>query len=150
MITPLSVAEKTSFARRTEGRKGFSLAEVVMALGIFTMAIVPVIGLLGSGMSISRASIEQSALSAIMQQVKTTVAAGSAGPLFFNQAGDVAETEAESYFKVELSTAQVQDATVGLAAKNLVTVKVRRTDLPDHAKPITTSFVLGSRDPAEM
>jgi Tfp pilus assembly protein PilV len=67
MITPPSVAKKTSFAPNIEGRKGFSLVEEVMALGIFTMAIVPVIGLLGSGMQISQASIEQSALSAILQ-----------------------------------------------------------------------------------
>jgi uncharacterized protein (TIGR02598 family) len=150
MTTPPSVVKKTSFALSIEGRKGFSLVEVVMALGIFTMAIVPVIGLLGSGMQISQASIEQSALSAILQQVRTTVAAGSAGPLFFDRAGDVAETEAGSYFKVELSTAQAQDATAGLAAKNLVTVTVRRSDLPSTAEPITTSFVLGSKDPVEM
>lgn len=44
---------------RNGGRKGFSLVEIVLALGIFSFAIVAIIGLMGSSLRLTRDSEER-------------------------------------------------------------------------------------------
>jgi len=51
----------------------FSLVEVAMALGIFSMGIIPLVGLLASGLTANRVNLDRSTQSQIFNWVQTDV-----------------------------------------------------------------------------
>jgi uncharacterized protein (TIGR02598 family) len=51
------------------GLAGFSLVEVIIALGIVAFAFVPLMGLLPVGLTSFRSAIDQTVLSQIVQQI---------------------------------------------------------------------------------
>lgn len=51
----------------------FSLVEVAMALGIFSMGIIPLVGLLASGLTTNRANLDRSTQSQIFNWVQADV-----------------------------------------------------------------------------
>jgi uncharacterized protein (TIGR02598 family) len=66
-------AIKHHFSRRRCKRAAFSLVEVTMALGIMAFALVSIIGLVPSGLSTFRKTINVSVGSQIVQQVVTDI-----------------------------------------------------------------------------
>ena len=73
---------------------GFSLVEVVIAIGIFAFAVVGIVYLLGSGLSSSRDSAKDSSIAAALRSVDSTMRTISSGTL----AGTVTTSGTSFYF----------------------------------------------------
>ncbi len=64
---------------RRAGRAGMALVEVVLALGIITLSVLPLLGLLSIGCTSYRSAIEQNVQADIVQQERV-IAAGETAP----------------------------------------------------------------------
>ncbi|MEI6493918.1 MAG: hypothetical protein WCO94_15320, partial [Verrucomicrobiota bacterium] len=68
-------SRSVSFSNPSLGRSGgFTLVEVAMALGLFAFAIIPIIGMMGTGLCVSKDSIESSTLAQIFRQAEAYAA----------------------------------------------------------------------------
>jgi uncharacterized protein (TIGR02598 family) len=56
-------------ATRSQSRAGFSLVEVVLAIGVMAMAFVPLFGLLPAGLTTYRGTVDTAVTSQIVQQL---------------------------------------------------------------------------------
>jgi uncharacterized protein (TIGR02598 family) len=61
--------KKNCFQRRSCGNSGFSLVEVVLAMGIIAVAFIPLMGLLPMGLTTSRQAIDTTIEAQIIQQM---------------------------------------------------------------------------------
>ncbi len=57
------------FIRRTTGKAGFSLVEVVLSMGVVAVAFVPMMGLIPMGMTASRQAIDTTIQAQILQKM---------------------------------------------------------------------------------
>jgi uncharacterized protein (TIGR02598 family) len=103
------------FARRLDLRKaGFSLVEVVLAIGVVAFAFVALFGLLPAGLSTFRQALDNSLGSQIVQRLVNeaqqtdfpTLIATPTGPLrYFDDQGNEVGAIADSIYTAEVSVA---------------------------------------------
>jgi len=149
---------------------GFTLVEVAMALGIFSFAIIPVIGLMGTAQNVSQESIRASAKARIFEQVtpllsNTTTLSSSGTSYYFTQAGQLTTpsgtgnltpvfTATCSDVSGTLSNASVypNNAAAGLTPNKVITVTIQHymTGSPNTTSTMGTTFVAFSQDPRDI
>ncbi|GAB4167633.1 MAG: hypothetical protein Fur0032_05710 [Terrimicrobiaceae bacterium] len=130
-------------------RRAFSLVEVTLALAVFSVAIIPVMGLLGSGMTVTRASMDDMLRSSVLRQVQAAIQSGESGPFYFAYDGSRVESQAGSLLTVRGSNRNPNDVTAGLAAVDVVRVEISRST-SQSAAPVATSFILRSLDAIDV
>lgn len=91
-------------------RRAFSLVEVTLALGIVSVSLLALIGLLPAGLGVLRESMEETARANIVQRVSAGLATAdfaslSAGTLDFDAEGQPAAGDAEAVYRVSLQEA---------------------------------------------
>lgn len=69
---------KHSRAMATKAKQGLSLVEIMIALGLLSFTLIPVIGLLAIGLSTYRSAMDTTVNSAILQHIRTVSAEVSA------------------------------------------------------------------------
>jgi uncharacterized protein (TIGR02598 family) len=137
-------------------RWGFSLVEVVMALGIFSFVIISIIGLMGSGLKASQDSIRDSTQARIFEQVAPLVraitnAATTNGATNFTVAGQIAGNVADAIYTAKWtdeSRSQTSGPISGLRANKVWKVIIERYGVADSS--MATNFVMLSIDPKDL
>lgn len=141
-----------SVARQSSGRSGgFSLVEVAMALGLFAFAIIPIIGMMGTGLSVSKDSIESSTLAQIFRQAEAYAATNTnnTGTLYFSSYGEQTNVSGAIY-RMSFSNVTPTDAAAGLLARRLLQTTVVKAAATNVAIPNGTRFLQLSMDPADL
>lgn len=108
------------FGRCIVASRGFSLIEVVIAMGIFVFAVVPVIGLVSSGMKNMRQSMDDSIKADILKNV-------------------VAQIQATPYTNITASNYYFTDQGVLLDSSNSSCLFVASTTISDPPALVATS-----------
>lgn len=71
--SPVEHVMSTHMASRTHIRRGFSLIEVVLALGVMAFALVAILGVFPAGLAANRSSISDTRAAEIMHAVTATI-----------------------------------------------------------------------------
>ena len=143
--------QSNSFFRKHRFRKsGFTLVEVAMSLGIFAFAIVPLLGLMGTGLSVHRESMETSLRSRILSQVAplARASANATGSALFTADGQLTQDSGESAYTVRWSAQQASslgEVIEGLRANQVWTVTMEK---PGVGLPVAAGFVTHTTEPA--
>jgi uncharacterized protein (TIGR02598 family) len=142
-------------------RAGFSLVEVAIALGIFGFAIIPIIGIMGVGLNVSKDSIDTSTMAQIFRaaeayassETNDSVLAGK--NLYFTHYGEQLSNGSQTRSDGKMVVHQVNfamnapsDAAQGLLARRLVKVSIVKAAAPGVINGVR--FFQISRDPAEL
>ena len=153
-FSDMHVASPRHLLPRPSFRKagGFTLVEVAMALGLFAFAIIPVIGMMGTGLCVSKDSIESSTLSQIFRQAEASAATNTdnAGTLYFTRYGEQLASSSGAIYQMSFSNATPTDAAAGLLARRLVQTTVVKAAATNVAIPNGTRFLQLSKDPADL
>lgn len=131
----------------------FSLVEVILALGLFAFVIIPLIGLLGQGLTIGRDSANDSNLTQIYRQAGAKIIANqtseSIAPMYFNfSAAETTSSDVNAVYKLTFAKVVPTDAAAGLVSRNQWKLEVFSP--PNASSSISRHFVLQSRDPSQM
>ena len=123
-----------------------------MALGLFAFAIIPVIGMMGTGLCVSKDSIESSTLAQIFRQAEAYAATNTdnAGTLYFSSYGEKLTNSSGAIYQMSFSNATPTDAAAGLLARRLVQTTVVKSAATNVAIPNGSRFLQLSRDPADL
>jgi len=151
--------------RVDKSSNGFTLVEVAMALGIFSFAIIPVIGLMGTAQNVSQESIRASAKARIFEQVTPLLSSTSAlsallvsgtSYYYFTGAGQLT-TVGGTGNTVPVFTAAASvsgsfnDVTAGLSSNKVIQVKIQHYmglgALTNTTGTLGTTFIVFSQDP---
>ena len=111
--------------------RGFSLVEVVIALGLFAFAIVPLIGLMGGGLKISEDSIQSANLAEIYRHASARIASSPTNtqiaPMYFTFSGEQATNADSRIYQLTFSNVpSMSDAAGGLLARKVWRLQVMR------------------------
>lgn len=128
---------------RTHHRKGFSLVEVVMALGIISFAFISLLGMLPLGLGTFRSAMDTSLSSHILQQISSQVQATDFDDLaeladtsfaFDDQGNKVSDSSPSTIYNVRIvlvqSGSQTQTELPGAISANLATLSVQIASNP--------------------
>ena len=129
MLTPPAIVIKNRRRNFCQNAHGFTLVEVAMALGIFAFAIIPVIGLMGTGLKVSKESIDASTTAQIFRQAKALVSTNTSigtTNLYFSNDGNSAANASGAVYQAVLSAVTPADAAQGLLVRKMWQVKVVR------------------------
>ncbi len=130
--------------RRNGGRGAFSLVEVAIALGIFAFAIVPIVGLMGAGLKISKDSIDSSTTTQIFRKALALIETNSSvTEVYFSKEGKVMGSVGAVY-KANLTATNLSDAAQGLLARRVWRVSVVKADAQSVTNAVRTIQI--SRD----
>jgi uncharacterized protein (TIGR02598 family) len=113
---------------------GFTLVEVAMALGIFAFAIIPVIGLMGTGLKVSKESIDASTTAQIFRQAKAVLSTNTSVTstnFYFSNEGDKLENVSGAIYQAMVSAVAPADAAQGLLVRKMWQVKIVRASATD-------------------
>jgi uncharacterized protein (TIGR02598 family) len=102
------------FQRRSRGSSGFSLVEVVLAMGIIAVAFIPLMGLLPIGLNTSKQAIDTTIQAQILQQMTgqaqltgwsglTTMCNGTANATYFDANGNVVTSASSAIYMAAFS-----------------------------------------------
>jgi uncharacterized protein (TIGR02598 family) len=108
--------------------KAFTLVEVAMALGIFAFAIIPVIGLMGTGLKVSKESIDASTTANIYRLAEamlSTNAAVTSTNMYFSNEGEPTNA-AGAIYQANINPMNTADAAQGLLVRKMWQVTVVR------------------------
>lgn len=97
-----------------------------MALGIFAFAIIPVIGLMGTGLKVSKESIDAATTAQIFRKAEAALygnAAVTSTNMYFSNEGEATNSSGAVYQAV-MSAVTPADAASGLLVRKLWQVKV--------------------------
>jgi len=112
-------------------RAGFTLVEVAMALGIFAFAIIPVIGLMGTGLKASKESIDASTTTQIFRQAEAVLATNaSVTDIYFSNEGEKLANASGAVYQAVMSAVTPNDAAQGLLVRKMWRVKIVRASAP--------------------
>ncbi len=132
---------------------GFSLIEVVLALGVIGVALTSMLGLLPTGLTIFRESIEATVradilrkLSSELQQTPFSDVGSSTGMRYFTDEGQEVTSEKQAFFGLTYSVGTATDVLKGslsgsYANKYLKPVQVQIYTRADRERsPVAASF----------
>jgi uncharacterized protein (TIGR02598 family) len=121
---------------RVRRRNGFSLVEVTLALGLVSYALLGLLGLLTVGLTSSRDSSLETALSQIALHASSSYreTAGSYD-LYYTFEGTVT-TESDAYFNVKVSRVPNDNVPSNL---HLISIAIGRKDNPGVTNVVQTS-----------
>ena len=108
--------------------KAFTLVEVAMALGIFAFAIIPVIGLMGTGLKISKESIDASTTANIYRLTEamlSTNASVTSTNMYFSNEGEPTNA-AGAIYQANINPTITADAAQGLLVRKMWQVTLVR------------------------
>ena len=138
-------------------RDAFTLVEVVIALGIFAFVIVPIIGMIGNALSVSKDSVDASTAAQIFRVVEAYASTNTdttltGTNLYFNNYGEMMTnaSAADAAYQVNFLTNTPSDSAQGLLAKRLVRVSIVRATATNVVIPNGTRFLQMSRDPSDL
>lgn len=104
-----------------------------MALGIFSFAIIPLVGLMGTGMNASQESIRSTTQARIVSALAPLARADETGKRYFTMSGaEAAATDAEAIYEASWTdvTSSLQskshNATAGLATARTREIRISR------------------------
>jgi len=109
--------------------KAFTLVEVAMALGIFAFAIIPVIGLMGTGLKVSKESIDASTTANIYRLAEamlSTNAAVTSTNMYFSNEGEGLTNAVGAIYQANINSMNTADAAQGLLVRKMWQVNVVR------------------------
>ena len=141
------------------GETGFSLIEVVLAIGIVSFAFVTLLGLLPVGLTAFRQSIDTTVGSQIVQRVvneaqqadyTSLINSGTTQRYFDDQANEVTAANANnSIYTVQVSVSGTTSLpnSAGVQSSNLATISVKIADNPGH---VTAPFAANSTIPSTL
>lgn len=114
---------------------GFSLIEVVMALAIFAVVAVALIGILGTGINLSQDALSDAETTMMMENIQARLTLdpawpGSTDSLFYDNSGAQVNTENDGVFRVTLETVPG----TGFSSAYLDTFRVQVERLPHRQK----------------
>jgi uncharacterized protein (TIGR02598 family) len=138
---------KTYFTMFRQQAKAFTLVEVAMALGIFAFAIIPVIGLMGTGLKVSKESIDASTTANIYRLAEamlSTNAAVTSTNMYFSNEGEGLTNAVGAIYQASVNPMNTTDAAQGLLVRKMWQVTVVRAAAPDVV--FSTRSVQVSRD----
>jgi len=122
-----------------------------MALGIFAFAIIPIIGMMGTGLKVSNESIESSTLSQIFRQAEahasTDSTSSTLSPLTFTAYGEKTTNARDTIYRVDFNSVTNSDAAVGLLAQRRLQATVVKAAAP--TIPLSKRFFQSSKDPVD-
>lgn len=106
---------KNHFLCRSCGNSGFSLVEVVLAMGIIAVAFIPLMGLLPIGLNTSQQAIDTTVQAQILQQMTglaqeagwsnlSTLCKASAPPTYFDANGTIVSLPSAAVYTAAFST----------------------------------------------
>jgi uncharacterized protein (TIGR02598 family) len=146
---------KTTTAHFRKSSSGFTLVEVIMALGIFSFAIVAIIGLMGTGLNVSKDSIQDSTFARIYEQVVPIVQSITDNATVnvstnFTSSGQISKTSDDALYTVNLSklSVPVSGPVAGLRANRVWKVTIERYGVANSL--MATNFVMLSKDPKDL
>jgi len=119
---------KTYVTMFRQQAKAFTLVEVAMALGIFAFAIIPVIGLMGTGLRVSKESIDASTTANIYRLTEamlSTNAAVTSTNMYFSNEGEPTNA-AGAIYQANINPMNTADAAQGLLVRKMWQVTVVR------------------------
>ena len=105
-----------------------------MALGIFAFAIIPVIGLMGTGLKVSKESIDASTTAQIFRQAKAVLSTNTSVTstnFYFSNEGDKLENVSGAIYQAMVSAVAPADAAQGLLVRKMWQVKIVRASATD-------------------
>jgi prepilin-type N-terminal cleavage/methylation domain-containing protein len=110
---------------------GFSLVEVVVALGIFGVAGVALIGILGTGITLSKGALSDAETAMMLENVQARLTLDPAWPgkrdaVFYDNSGAQMKKEEQASLRVEMTLVNGP----GFASDYLDTYRARITRLP--------------------
>ena len=131
-------------------RPGFTLVEVVIALGIFSFCIISVLGLMQVALASSRDSQTDSSISSLVSYPSTRLGSLDSNSVFFDRAGMPFQTNAISpaYFRTSLTPVDpdVVASTFGLPNGDLLQVWSLSVDYPSPAYSRNFRLILSGRN----
>lgn len=126
---------------------GFSLVEVVLAVGIIAFCLVAIVGLFSVGHLASRHATDDTSLAAATSQVISKIRARTNLSLptnyYFNLQGRVVPTVEEASYVCAVDYSTVPEAEVTDISTNLARVKIQFTwpaSVPQERRPYTNVF----------
>lgn len=128
-------------------KRGFSLVEVTMALGLVSFAVVTIMGLLPTGLSVLRQAMNQT----IEAQIVRTVGAASviapftnlSGKTYFDDEGLPLTSSANACYTVSVTTTNPVfpgSVNAGVLTNSLTALKIQIVASPNPAAPGKTNF----------
>jgi len=143
------------FARLSRWRRaGFTLVEIVLSLGVFTFAIVPIVGIMGVSLNVSNESIQSSVSSLMFRQGEAYLVSGSnryipnLPPIYFSNTGDQQAASPGSIYQLNFTNIAPSDDAKGLLARKLVQMTVVRTVTPTIS--LSQQVFQYSKDPVDL
>lgn len=121
---------------------GFSLIEVILALGVISFAAIPMIALLGNAMAVNRDAMEISLQERIFQSCREKISSAppdSGETLYFNISGAELPGREGAIYQVRVDEVQHLDATVGLVGRRSYRASLERVDMPS-SNPVARVF----------
>jgi len=130
-------------------RPGFTLVEVVIALGIFSFCIISVLGLMQVALASSRDSQTDSSISSLVSNLSARLGSLDSNSVFFDRTGMPVQTNAMSsaYFRASLTPVDpaAVASTFGLTNGNSLQVWSVSIGHPSPAYGQTFRIILGGR-----
>ena len=132
--------------------RGFSLIEVTIALGVFAFAMIALFGLLPTGLTTFRSSIDRSVASQIAQNIisqarqtdftsLSTLATPAGSPRRFTEDGDETTDATKTIYvaKVDVETQVTLPAATAVQNTSMAKIRVRVANSPSGSEAVITS-----------
>lgn len=128
-------------AAKHRGTSGFSLVEVVLAIGIVGFGLVTTMGLLPVGLNTFHQAIDTSVHAQIVQQVvndvqqtdfDTLVNSGTLVSRYFDDQGNEKKSTQPYIYQVRVTATATTNLPAGSASSNLATVTIDIANNPGH------------------
>lgn len=137
-----------------KNRAGFSLVEVVLAIGIIAFCLVAVVGLFSVGQLASQRATDDTSLAAASFQVISKIRSRTNSALptnyFFDLQGRMVPSIDEASYVCEVVSSAVPETEVANISTNLARVKIQFTwpaSVPQGRRPNTNTFYAALSQP---
>lgn len=133
-----------------DSQRGFSLVEIVIALGIVSFAMMSIVGLIMVGMNVFRSSIDTSVQTRIAQQIINEAQLSDFGKLVDYQAyfdadgAEVSPGDERRKFLVDVSLGRATNSLTQIFATNVardLVVEIRNRSRPDEVRTFSAVMV---------
>lgn len=126
--------------------RAFSLAEVAVALGVVAFVLVPLVGLLGAGLSVSRRASDETVLAALASTALEEMRRDSlaSGTLYFDRDGALQTNSQNAIYRCDLQSAAPTEQELENLSDNFRRVRLTFTWLASSPQPAFTNRIHAS------